>query len=59
MKMNIVKPIKAVTYPGVPRIQPMALTLGRLRTAMDAKGKPSVSTRNVVDLLAGKGKAHG
>lgn len=57
--MNTVKPIKAATYPGVPRIKPMALTIDRLRTAMDAKGKPSASTRNVVDLLAGKGKARG
>lgn len=57
--MNTVKPIKAVIHPGVPRIQPMALTLDRLRTAMDAKGKPSASTRNVVDLLTGKGKARG
>jgi hypothetical protein len=57
--MNTVKPIKAITHHGVPRIQPMALTLERLRTAMDAKGKPSSSTRNVVDLLAGKGKARG
>lgn len=57
--MNTVKPIKPTDHPCVPRIQPMALTLDRLRTAMDAKGKPSVSTRNVVDLLAGKGKARG
>lgn len=57
--MNTVKPIKSVTYPGIPRIQPMALTLDRLRSAMDAKGKPSPSTRNVVDLLSGKGKARG
>lgn len=54
-----IKPIKPTTYPGVHRIQPMALTLDRLRTAMDAKGKPSASTRNVVNLLAGKGKARG
>lgn len=54
-----IKPIKPTNYPGVPRIHPMALTLDRLRTAMDAKGKPSSSTRNVVDLLAGKGKARG
>lgn len=57
--MNTVKPIKAVAYSGIRRIQPMALTLDRLRTAMDAKGKPSVSTRNVVDLITGKGKARG
>lgn len=59
MKMNTVKPIKAADHLGVPRIQPMALTLDRLRTSMDAKAKPSASTRNVVDLLAGKGKARG
>lgn len=57
--MNTVQPIKAAIYPGVPRIHPMALTLDRLRTAMDAKGNPSASTRNVIDLLAGKGKARG
>lgn len=57
--MNTVKPIKAFTQPGIPRIQPLALTLDRLRSAMDAKGKPSPSTRNVVALLSGKGKARG
>jgi len=57
--MNTVKPIKSVTNHGIHRIKPMALTLDRLRSAMDAKGKPSPSTRNVVDLLSGKGKARG
>lgn len=54
--MNVVKPIKPI--PGQ-RVHPMALTIDRLRTAMDAKGKPSASARNVVDLLTGKGKARG
>lgn len=57
--MNTVKPIKSNEHPGVPRIQPMALTIDRLRSAMDRQGKPSSSTRNVVDLLSCKGKARG
>lgn len=57
--MNTVKPIKAIAHPGIPRIQPLALTLDRLRSAMDAKGKSSSSTRNIVDLLSGKGKSRG
>jgi len=52
--MTTVKPIKPMSPPGVPRIDPKALTIDRLRAAMDAQGKPSSSTQNVVALLTGK-----
>lgn len=57
--MTTVKPIKAVSHPGVPRIDPKALTIDRLRAAMDGRGKPSPSTRNVVAMLTGKAVPRG
>ncbi len=57
--MTTVKPIKAVSHPGVPRIEPKALTYARLCAAMDVRRKPSPSTQNVVDLLTGKAPPHG
>lgn len=57
--MTTVKPIKAVSQPGVPRIEPKALTYARLCAAMDVRRKPSPSTQNVVDLLTGKAVPHG
>jgi hypothetical protein len=56
--VTIVRPIKHQPAPGVPRIEPAALTIERLRYAMDAKAKPPVSTMNVIDLLT-KAKNHG
>ncbi len=57
--MTTVKPIKAVPHPGVHRIDPKALTIDRLRAAMDARSKPSTSTQNVVALLTGKAVTRG